>query len=112
MNHLGKRGVNDCASYAKPGTEWSRAFIPVLLGCGCKRDLSTTCGATCRDFNLVLDPNLIAWYCQATCKKTAAASCKASVNEFFKLWIKVPKDEDKFCADLYKGSKIMANSCN
>ena len=66
----------------------------------------------CRDFNLVLVSNPIAWSYHLTCKPTAAASCKTSVDEFANLWIKVRKDEDKFCADLYKGTQIMANSCN
>ena len=66
----------------------------------------------CRDLNLDLVPNPIVWSYYLTCKPTAAASCKTSVDEFAKLWIKVPKDEDKVCADLYKGTQNMANSCN
>ena len=111
MNHPAKRGWKICASYSKPGTDWATAFDPVYLSCGCKGDF-TPFTATCRDLNLALILNPISWICQPTCKKTAAAGCKAAVDEFAKLWIKVPKGEDEYCADLYKGSQIMANSCN
>ena len=111
LNHLAKRGEKICASYSKPGTDWSAASIRLLLSCGCKEAM-VECNATCRDLNLVLVPNPIAWIYQPTCKQSAAAGCKTSVEEFAKLWIKVPKDEDKVCADFYKGSQIMANSCN
>ena len=111
LNHLAKRGEKICASYSKPGTDWSAASIRLLLSCGCKEAM-VECNATCRDLNLVIVPNPSAWMCQPTCKKTAAASCKTYADEYFKLWIKVPKDENDFCADVYKGSQIMANSCN
>ena len=109
LNYPAKRGEKICAFYAKPGTDFYSAFTRVALSCGCK---DNACNTTCRDLNLVLVPNPIAWGCQPTCKKTAVASCKTSVDEFAKLWIKVPKDEDEFCADLYNGTQIMANSCN
>ena len=111
MNHLAKRGEKDCAAYLKPGADWVSSFLHVCISCGCKGDMAASTLA-CRDFNLVLVSNPIAWSYHLTCKQTAAASCKTSVDEFANLWIKVRKDEDKFCVDLYKGTQIMANSCN
>ena len=111
MSPLAIRGAKICESYVKPGADLATAFTPVYRSCGCKGNIYA-CTATCRDFNLALVPNPISWTCQPTCKQTVAASCKAAVDEFAKLWIKVPKDEDEYCADLYKGSQIMANSCN
>ena len=111
MNHLAKRGMKICASYSKPGTDWSAASIRLLLSCGCKEAM-VECNATCRDLNLVQVKSPIVWSYHLTCKPTAAARCKTSVDEFAKSWIKVPKDEDKVCADFYKGTQIMADSCN
>ena len=117
MNHRAKRFEKICGYYAKPGTDWARAFLPVYLSCGCNGDMMDFFDmaafiATCRDLNLLLVTNPISWIYQPTCKQTADASCKASVDDFAKLWIKVPKDGNDFCADLYKGSQIMARSCN
>ena len=111
MNHLPKRGEKDCAAYLKPGADWVSSFFLVCISCGCKGDMAASTVA-CRDLNLVQVQNPIVWSYHLTCKPTAAASCKTSVDEFAKIWIKVPKDEDEVCADVYKGTQIMANSCN
>ena len=109
LNHLAKRGEFDCDGCLKPG--WAKAFVHVFPSCGCEGDIAAL-NVTCRDLNAALVPNQITWSYYLTCKQTAADSCKTSVDEFAKSWIKAPKDEDKVCADFYKGTQIMANSCN
>ena len=109
LNHLAKRAEFDCAGSLKPG--WARAFLQVFSSCGCKGDMAAHTVA-CRDLNAALVPNPIAWHYYFTCKQTVTDSCKTSVDEFAKSWIKAPKDEDKVCADFYKGTQILADSCN
>ena len=109
MNHLEKRGLYDCTSYIKPGSSLDDLLDRLSTSCGCHLSAS---GVVCRGLDVVQITNPLFWIYQCTCKESISDGCEASVEELDKVWIKVPKDDDKICADGYKRTKTLAKSCN
>ena len=95
-----------CDSYLDNEVDPVEVMSSIMSNCGCDDFL-------CRDLNIVPIPHPISAYRnQYTCKQTATADCKSSVQDLFYVWIKVPTKDDKICRDLYNRTKIWATSCN
>ena len=109
MNHLEKRGQSECEAYIKPGSSLYELLDQLTSSCGCYASAGSI---VCRGLDVVRIPNPIFWIFQCTCKKSISDGCEAAVEELDKAWIKVPKDDDKICADGYKRTKTLAKSCD
>ena len=94
-----------CEQYWKDGIVLDAVMRAIGSNCECD-DLM------CRDLIIVPIPHPISTHFQPTCKQTATADCKSSVQDLFHVWIKVPTKDDKKCRDLYNRIKIWATSCN
>ena len=90
--------MNDCAN--------KELWESVESSCECFHPL------LCRDLNVVRMPDPIYWDFRFTCKETATAACRNSVNEFTKIWAEVPTKDDEVCFHAYKETKLWATSCN
>ena len=109
LNHLEKRGQSECEAYIKHGSSLYDLLDQLTSSCGCHASAGSV---VCRGLDTVRIPNPIFWIFQCTCKKSISAGCKATVEKLDKVWIKVPKDDDRYCKDAYTRTKILANSCN
>ena len=112
LNQLEKRGQYDCTPYIKPGSSLQELLDHLTLSCGCTSSaFAAYFSIVCRDLDVGPIPKYIYWKFQCTCKKSISAGCVDSVEELYKVWIKVPKDDDKICLDAYKRTKTLAKSC-
>ena len=94
-----------CDQYLEDGIDVAALMKAIGSNCGCVYP-------TCRDLNIVPITHPISYHVQFTCKQTATADCKSSVQNWFDVWIKVPTKDDKICLDFYNRTKIWATSCN
>ena len=121
LNDLEKREQYDnCASYTKPGPYAHELLHNLTISgtkpgdgglCGCPTTSLTSFGP-CRDLDLYLILDNIFWRYWISCRPTATVACKTAVKELANAWIKVPTDEDKFCADFYNGAQFWNDTCN
>ena len=109
LNHLEDRGHYYCTSYLRNEYHLNELLNHLTSSCGCTVSASTI---VCRDLDVAPIKKPIFWNFQPTCKKIASDGCKAWVAELDYAWIKVPTDDDKICADAYKGTKTLAKSCS
>ena len=103
IRNLAPQGT--CKHYWEDGIDLDAVMKAIGSNCGCD-DLM------CRDLIFVPILHPISTLFQPTCKQTATADCKSSVQDLFSVWIKVPTKDDKICFDLYSRTKIWATSCN
>merc|ERR1712154_212888 len=93
LDHLEKGGnsILDCVSYMKPRSDLKGLLTNFVSSCGCTASASSL---VCRDLEVHPQPTPC-WSYSMSCKETATAGCKTSVEELAKVWIKRPEDEDE-----------------
>ena len=97
----------NCDAYWKhQGKDLPVLFELIQSSCNCYDPF-----IECRELNVVASSPPSTWDLQFTCTQKATADCKASVQEYFKVWTKAPPKDDN-CYGWYIGAERFATSCH